>query len=70
MTAITTVPGTSTDPPEYFDPGDVIAITLLDDPNYANTRDLKSDANTAFIAHARDDVKLLVEEIRRLRKLI
>lgn len=69
ITAITTKPGRFDDPPAHFDSREVIAITYLSKPNYANVDDDKSDENATFIAHARVDVIRLVNEIQRLQKL-
>ncbi len=69
ITAITTKPGKLDDPPAHFDPGEVIAITYVGSPNYANILDGRSDENASFMAHARIDIQLLIAEIRRLRKV-
>jgi hypothetical protein len=47
------------------DPNGVIAITLLQGPYLACSREC--DENALFIAHARADVPLLVAEVRRLQ---
>lgn len=67
VTAVTTKPPSLSDPPEYFDPTEVVAITYLDNPAYA-TRDVREgDRNALYIAHARIDLLKLIEEVRRLR---
>src|SRR6185436_15609990 len=46
-------------------PEDVIAITLLQNPQLAIAD--ACDENTLFLAHARTDIPRLVTEVRRLR---
>lgn len=67
ITAVTTKRPKLDDPPEYFDPTEVVSITFLDNPAYATLGTGESDRNASFIAHARMDVVRLIEEIRRLR---
>lgn len=43
----------------------VVAITLLQSPRLAGIDDAKWDENTAFIAHAREDVPDLAEALRQ-----
>jgi hypothetical protein len=68
ITAVTTKPGRLEDPPAHFDPAEVVAITYIDSPKYARISDRRSDENASFIAHARIDVQLLIDEVRRLKK--
>jgi hypothetical protein len=49
-------------------PGQVIAITLLQQPRLADVVDKKWGENTLFIAHAREDIPKLIAEIRQLQK--
>ena len=67
ITAVTTKPGRLDDPPAHFDPSEVVAITYLQQPEYATLDVGESDSNASFIAHARIDVLRLVEEVRRLK---
>lgn len=67
ITAVTTKRPKLNDPPEYFDPTEVVSITYLDNPAYATLETGESDRNASFIAHARLDVVRLIEEVRRLR---
>ncbi len=67
ITAVTTKLPKLNDPPEYFDPAEVVSITYLDHPAYATREVREADRNASFIAHARADVTRLLEEIRRLR---
>ncbi|MEU9276020.1 hypothetical protein AB0D87_31405 [Streptomyces sp. NPDC048342] len=53
-----------------FDHGELIAATLVQEPRYVDCADERWDENAAFIAMARDAVPRLVEEVRRLRKLL
>src|SRR6476619_382117 len=48
-----------------FDP-DIIAITLLQCPRMVDQE--YEDHNTIFIAHAREDVPRLINEVRRLQR--
>lgn len=73
MTAVTTRASTQaelSEPPQYFDPTEVIAVTYVDNPAYATRDPVESDANASFVAHARIDVPILIAEIRRLRSLL
>ena|SRR5665213_424772 len=73
MTAVTTRPSTHAEldnPPQYFDPTEVIAVTYVDHPAYATREPVESDANASFVAHARIDVPVLITEVRRLRSLL
>jgi|HubBroStandDraft_6_1064221.scaffolds.fasta_scaffold1685824_1 hypothetical protein len=67
ITAVTTKQPKLNDPPEYFDPSEVVSITFLDGPAYATREIREADRNASFIAHARVDLVRLIEEIRRLR---
>ncbi|MFD8721673.1 hypothetical protein ACFV2H_27725 [Streptomyces sp. NPDC059629] len=53
-----------------FDHGELIAALLVQEPRYVDCADERWDENAAFIAMARDAVPRLVEEVRRLRKLL
>ncbi len=50
---------------EKIDPEQVIAITLLQNPDLVYQD--QCDENTEFIAHAREDIPKLVNEIRALK---
>jgi hypothetical protein len=51
-----------------FSAGDIVAGVLIQNPiRYVDIDDGKWDDNAAFIAHAREDIPRLVEEVRRLR---
>src|SRR5438552_15852649 len=50
-----------------FDYGEIVAATLVQEPRYASIADARWDGNAAFIAHAREDVPNLLDEIERLR---
>ena len=52
-----------------FDQGELIATTLVQHPRYVDCADGRWDENAAFIAMARETVQL-VEEVRRLRRLL
>jgi hypothetical protein len=49
-----------------FEPGQIIAATLVQHPRYVDSADQRWDENAAFIAAARLDVERLIAEIRRL----
>ncbi|MFJ4920030.1 hypothetical protein [Streptomyces sp. NPDC088725] len=53
-----------------FDHGEMIAATLVQHPRYVDCADGLWDENAAFIAMARDAVPRLVEEVKRLRRLL
>ncbi len=53
-----------------FDPGTVIAATLVQHPRYVCGADERWDENARFIAAARTDVPRLIAEVRRLRRLV
>jgi len=60
--------GLSDGDPKQVDPSTVVAITLLQAPTLCGPP--AYEENTEFIAHARSDVPRLIEEIRRLKKLL
>ena len=71
MVAISTVPDTGAGERwPNFQAEEIIALTLVQEPRYANTADERWDENASFIAHARQDVPRLIAEIKRLRSLI
>jgi hypothetical protein len=72
LVAVSTVPDTGRGERwPSFDHREMVAGTLIQAPaRYIDVEDSKWDENAAFIAAARTDVPLLVEEIRRLRRLI
>jgi hypothetical protein len=47
---------------------DIIAITFLQFPRMVDPEGIVEDRNTIFIAHAREDVPRLIEEVRRLQR--
>jgi len=54
--------------PDAVAAGDLVAATLIQFPNrYVDVADGRWDENAAFIAHARQDIPVLLAEIRRLR---
>jgi hypothetical protein len=53
--------------PEQVDPGFVVAIVLLQNPELARIRDERWDVNARFIAAARTYVPEMAREIVRLR---
>jgi hypothetical protein len=53
-----------------FDQGELVAATLVQQPRYVDCADGRWDENAAFIAMAREAVPQLVEEVRRLRRLL
>lgn len=53
-----------------FDHGELIAATLVQQPRYVDCADERWDENAAFIAMAREVVPQLVEEVKRLRRLL
>jgi len=50
-----------------FDHGEIVAATLVQQPRYVSLSDELWHENAEFIAHARDDVPRLLDEIERLR---
>jgi hypothetical protein len=54
--------------PNQAIPSTVVAITLLQAPCLCQPD--ACEENTEFIAHARSDIPRLIEEIKRLRKII
>jgi hypothetical protein len=53
-----------------FDHGELVAATLVQEPRYVDCADGRWDENARFIAMAREAVPRLVEEVRRLRRLL
>ncbi|MYW03037.1 hypothetical protein [Streptomyces sp. SID3343] len=71
LTAVSTMPGTGFDEKwPNFNSDDMVALTLVQDPEYATTRDELWDQNADFIACARQDIPRLISEVRRLRSLL
>ncbi|WP_369223073.1 hypothetical protein AB5J52_18435 [Streptomyces sp. R39] len=71
LVAVSTVPDTGRGERwPNFDHGELIAATLVQKPRYVDCADGRWDENAAFIAMAREAVPQLVEEVRRLRKLL
>lgn len=52
-----------------FDPGEIVAATLIQHPRYLDVVDKRWDENAQFIADARSLIPRLLAEIRRLRRL-
>ncbi|MFF1420328.1 hypothetical protein [Streptomyces sp. NPDC058280] len=52
-----------------FDQGEIVAAALVLHPRYADIAYQRWDEKARFIAHARQDVLLLISKIRRLRSL-
>lgn len=50
-----------------FDPGEIVAATLVQRPRYVDSADERWDENATFIAMAREAVPRLLAEVRRLR---
>lgn len=55
--------------PQY-DCAEIVAATLIQDPDYVHSADGLWIDNAEFIARARSDVPRLIAEIRRLRNLL
>ncbi|MEU0968435.1 hypothetical protein ABZ357_24460 [Streptomyces sp. NPDC005917] len=53
-----------------FDHGELVAATLVQEPRCVDCADERWDENAAFIAMAREAVPRLVEEVKRLRRLL
>jgi hypothetical protein len=53
-----------------FEPGEIVAATLVQHPRYVDVGDERWDENAAFIAMAREAIPRLLGEVRRLRGLI
>jgi hypothetical protein len=71
LVAVSTVPGSDSDGSvNELESGRNIALTLVQDPQYAAVSDELWDENANFIAHARQDVPRLIAEVRRLRSLL
>lgn len=71
LVAVSTVPGSDLDASvNELESGRNIALTLVQDPQYAAVSDELWDENANFIAHARQDVPRLIAEVRRLRLLL
>ena len=54
----------------YEDRKNVVAITLLQRPRYAEIHDWRGLQNANFIAHAKSDVPDLIAEVRRLKSAL
>ena len=73
LVAIATRPGPTDGEDGSFRDGDVdardiVAATLIQNPErYVDIADHRWDENAEFIAHAREDVPRLLDEIERLR---
>jgi len=70
MAVSTTFDEPANDGPRWpgFSAGDIVAGILVQHPiRYVDIDDGKWGENAAFIAHAREDIPRLIEEIRRLR---
>ncbi|NIH87691.1 hypothetical protein [Amycolatopsis granulosa] len=71
LVAVSTVPDSEhTGGRAEFDPGTVVAGTLVQHPRYVDVADQRWDENAQFIAAARTDVPRLLAEVRRLRRLL
>jgi hypothetical protein len=71
MVAVSVIPESgSGDSANALDGEKNVALTLVQDPQYAVISDDLWDENAAFIASARTDVPRLVAEIRRLRSML
>lgn len=71
LIAISSAPDTGRGEPwPEFDAGEIVAITLVQDPRYAAVSDERWEQNAGFIASARDDIPKLIGEIKRLRALL
>jgi hypothetical protein len=53
-----------------FEPGEVVAATLVQHPRYVDVDDGMWDENAAFIAMAREAIPRLLGEVWRLRSLL
>lgn len=53
-----------------FDQHEMVAATLVQHPRYVDCADGRWDENASFIAMARQEVPRLVQEVRRLRRII
>lgn len=53
--------------PGECDDASVVAITLLQSPRLAGVADEKWDENTEFIAHSREDIPWLIQQLRQLQ---
>ncbi|MGI5520409.1 hypothetical protein ACQEUX_05595 [Micromonospora sp. CA-259024] len=71
LVAISTIPDTALGErwPD-FDPSEIVAATLVQQPRYVDVADERWDENARFIASARQDIPRLIAEIRRLRHLL
>ena len=71
LVAISTVPDTGLGERwPNFQHGQIVALTLVQDPRYASVADERWDENASFIASARHDIPRLVAEVKRLRALL
>src|SRR4051794_13653067 len=53
-----------------FDNATIVAATLVQQPRYVDVADDRWDENAVFIAYARSDIPMLINEVRRLRSLL
>ena len=51
-----------------FEPNEIVAATLVQQPRYVDIADTRWDENAKFIADARQSVPRLIAEVRRLRQ--
>lgn len=70
LVAISTVADSGHERWPDFDSGEIVAATLVQQPRYVSQSDSRWDENAEFIAHAREDVPRLLEEVARLRALL
>jgi hypothetical protein len=71
LVAVSTVPDTGhSERWPDFDHTTILAATLVQHPRYVDIADERWDENAIFIAHARVDVPRLIDEVRRLRRLL
>ncbi|MGO4612656.1 hypothetical protein AB4305_11760 [Nocardia sp. 2YAB30] len=69
LVAVSTVPDTGLGERwPTFDHHQIVAATLIQQPRYVDTADERWDDNALFIAHARQAVPRLIDEVRRLRQ--
>lgn len=67
LVAISTAADAGDDQWPDFDSGEVVAATLVQQPRYVGVSDQRWDENAEFIAHSREDLPRLLDEIDRLR---
>ncbi|MFI2426232.1 hypothetical protein ACH5A7_19380 [Streptomyces sp. NPDC018955] len=71
LVAVSTVPGTGAgERRPAFDPREIVAATLVQQPRCVDVADERWDENARFIADARRAVPRLIAEIHRLRRLL